>query len=189
MYVYTFFSGSSVNKMTTNTSQGSIYFCSKGLLRHCWPTTAYVYTVLYWIHTILHTLLKYNIWCCNTSTDRWTNTFRAGSSKWNSRSNRFCMCLGIKETTLENMSKSSKTAAIIMLFNFPYKLNLHWCSLCAHHWVIQDTTLWVQYCKLCGKTLGPPLLIVTTVLILKATGILWSSCCKLSELSFTTQRL
>lgn len=47
-----------------------------------------------------------------------------------------------------------------------------------------------QYSKLSySKTLDPPLLIVTTVLILRATGVLWSSCCKLSELSFTSRCL
>ena len=46
--------------------------------------------------------------------------------------------------------------------------------------------LTIQYSKLQrSKILGPPLLIVTTALILPATGILWSSCCKLSELSFS----
>lgn len=86
--------------------------------------------------------------------------------------------------------KYSKVAAIIIMFHFAYQLNLGYCSLCVYHWPIQDTSLWIQYSKLLhSKTLDPPLLIVTTVLILQATGILWSSCCKLSELSFTSQCL
>ena len=112
------FSGSSNNKMTTNASQGPIYFCSNGHSKHRWPTTVCVYTALCLIHTIF---VLWNIIfdaLIQALTDGQIH-FRPDLQSGTAAQTDFLCALAKKETKLEKMSKLSKTAAIIMLFNFP----------------------------------------------------------------------
>lgn len=123
--------------------------------------------------------LKYDVCCSDANTDRWTRTFGAGRSNCNSCSARFDRFHVPSQKRLKISGNK--------MFQFPYQLSLSRRSRCAYHRVTQDAALWAQCRKLqFSKTLGPPSLIVMTVLILQATGILWSSCCTWSELSFST---